>query len=102
MAYVGGTVLPTRAMELNDMAYSDTRSDAYQAIKPTAGDLRDRCAAALRGAALTADEVAERINETVLAVRPRMTELAQAGRIVKTIMRRPNASGKKAAVWMAA
>lgn len=48
---------------------------------------------------LTADEVAQRLNLSVLSVRPRVSELNKFGWIVKTGERRKNASGMSAAVW---
>lgn len=48
---------------------------------------------------LTADEIAARLAESVLAVRPRVSELFHAGLIEKTGERRPNASGLNAHVW---
>ena len=50
-------------------------------------------------AGLTADEIAARLDESVLAVRPRVSELFHAGLIAKTGERRPNASGLAAHVW---
>jgi hypothetical protein len=48
---------------------------------------------------LTADEIAARLEESVLAVRPRVSELFHAGRIAKSGERRRNASGLSAHVW---
>jgi predicted ArsR family transcriptional regulator len=50
-------------------------------------------------AGLTADEIAAKLAESVLAVRPRVSELFHAGLIEKTGERRPNASGLNAHVW---
>lgn len=47
---------------------------------------------------LTADQAAAVIGESVLATRPRVTELLQAGLIEKTTERRTNASGMRATV----
>jgi hypothetical protein len=47
----------------------------------------------------TADECAAVLGESVLAVRPRTTELKRLGLITDTGERRPNASGKRAIVW---
>jgi hypothetical protein len=66
-------------------------------------------AATLRGLAyrllsrerLTADEVAQRIGRSVLAIRPRVSELGAQGLVVKTEERRLNTSGKAAVVWTA-
>ena len=48
---------------------------------------------------LTADEIAAKLEETVLAIRPRVSELFHAGLIEKSGERRPNASGLHAHVW---
>lgn len=52
-------------------------------------------------AGLTADEVAAKLGRSVLSVRPRVSELANAKRpwIIRTGERRKNASGQTAAVW---
>jgi hypothetical protein len=47
----------------------------------------------------TADECAAVLGESVLAIRPRLTELKRLGLITDTGERRPNASGKRAIVW---
>lgn len=47
----------------------------------------------------TADEVAARLNQSPLTIRPRVSELRTAGKIRDTGTRRRNASGKSAAVW---
>lgn len=49
----------------------------------------------------TADEVAEALHMSVLTVRPRVTELKAMGKLVDTRLRRPNKSGRKAAVLKA-
>lgn len=49
--------------------------------------------------AATADECAEELGESVLAVRPRLSELRAAGKLEDTGQRRRNASGKLATVW---
>jgi hypothetical protein len=53
---------------------------------------------------LTADEVARRLGRSVLSIRPRVSELANAERpwIARTGARRKNESGRWAAVWRAA
>jgi len=48
---------------------------------------------------LTADEAAVLLNESVLAIRPRFSELRLQEKIVDTKQRRANSSGKKAIVW---
>jgi len=81
------------------------RRAAREAMQPRVALLRDRVLAAITAAGtvgLTADETAARIAETPWAVRPRVTELYQAGLILPTDCRRTNASGRTATVWRAA
>jgi predicted ArsR family transcriptional regulator len=52
-------------------------------------------------AGLTADEIAAALGESVLAVRPRVSELFHDGLIGKTGERRRNHSGLSAYVWRA-
>lgn len=47
---------------------------------------------------MTADECAARLNAKEFSIRPRLTELKRLGRVVDTGTRRPNASGRSAAV----
>lgn len=48
---------------------------------------------------LTADQCAEILNLSPLTVRPRFTELSQAGLIIATTEKRLNRSGRRAQVW---
>lgn len=81
-----------------------TSRDAAKALMGRSHHLRDRCLTAIRSAGragLTADETAAMIGETVLAVRPRITELLANKKVERTGERRKNASGVSAAVWRA-
>lgn len=78
-----------------------TSRQAAQQMQATAPTLRDKVLAALRQRPLTADETAAAIGKTILATRPRLSELSAAGLIVETSKRRRNSSGKLAAVWRA-
>lgn len=49
--------------------------------------------------AMTADECASRLHLSVLAIRPRFSELRAKHEIVDTGVRHRNASGKRAVVW---
>jgi predicted ArsR family transcriptional regulator len=65
--------------------------------------MRDRVLSTLQAfpEGLTADEVATLMDSTVLAVRPRVTELVNASMVfAKAHVRRPNASGRTAQVWV--
>ena len=83
-----------------------TSQDAARAMRGKAETLREKVfdeIAAAGPSGLTADQVAARLGETVLAVRPRLSELYHAtpSRIIKTGERRTNDSGMKAFVWRA-
>lgn len=78
----------------------DTSREAAEEIAPTAPQLRARALAVLeRSNGLTADEVAGRLGLSILAIRPRVTELARMGKVRDSGARRRNASGKRAIVW---
>lgn len=79
----------------------ETAKAAAGAMAPKAGLLRDRVLAAIRLAPSTPDEVATHLGETVLAVRPRVSELSKLGKVIDTGQRRKNASGRPAIVWKA-
>jgi DNA-directed RNA polymerase specialized sigma24 family protein len=79
-----------------------TSKDAAKAMEKRAAPLRDRALSAIAQAGelgMTADEAAEYVGCTVLAMRPRITELRQLNQIVRTKHRRANASGVKAWAW---
>ena len=79
-----------------------TSKEAAKAMAPRASILRERALAALKAhGPMTADEVADRLGESVLAIRPRVSELVAAGLAVPTVLRRTNASGMSARVWSA-
>jgi len=66
---------------------------------------RTRCAIInllARGPALTADALADRLDLSILYVRPRVSELVKQARIVASGDRGLNASGKSAQKWMVA
>jgi len=48
----------------------------------------------------TPDEIAARLHLSILAVRPRCSELFRRGKIKDSGLRRKNASGKTAVVWV--
>lgn len=78
----------------------DTSRAAAVSMSHTAPILRQMCLKALteHGPA-TADEVADRLELSVLSVRPRFTEMLHGGLIADTGSRRANASGRMAKVW---
>jgi hypothetical protein len=78
--------------------FRGTSSIAARRIARHATALRDRVHAFLKTnypTAFTADEVADRLCVSVLSARPRITELHR-GMIIKTDLRRKNASGMTA------
>jgi DNA-directed RNA polymerase specialized sigma24 family protein len=80
---------------------SDTSEEAADALYDSLPGLRAAVLqayveAGTRG--LTPDECASAIGETVLAVRPRVTEMLQAGLLERTGEKRRNASGMRANV----
>ena len=90
-----------RPMPLAYAGGSDTSEDAAESQASRAEQLRERALRAYRDAGargLTADECARVLGATVLAVRPRVTELRQLGWITRTGERRRNESGLNASV----
>jgi predicted ArsR family transcriptional regulator len=80
-----------------------TSREAAEAMAPRAATLRARAFEAIcKHDGLTADQCAKLLKESVLAIRPRITELSAMGKITETIWRRRNASGRKAIVWICA
>ena len=85
---------------------NETTSKAAAArIEPRAGTLRMACLNVYRQDALhgiggqTADEVAACLGKSILAIRPRITELLKAGWLIETDKTRPNSvSGAAATV----
>lgn len=82
-----------------------TSEEAARRIAPAAKNLRANVLALLIDAApasLSADEIAVRLSRSILSVRPRVSELAAAGKIRRADGRARNASGMSAATWRAA
>lgn len=79
----------------------DTSEEAAESMRNSAPTLRAKAMEIIRRTPSTADEVAATLNQTVLAIRPRITELFKMGRIEDTGYRRKNASGRRAVVWAA-
>lgn len=78
-----------------------TSKAAAEAIAPRAVVLKELVLAEIKRKPGTADEVASRLRQTVLAVRPRCTELGKLGLVVDAGIRRSNVSGRSAIVWRA-
>ena len=79
----------------------DTSKDAAESMAGRAPTLRQKCFAELLQGQGTADEVADALGVSILAVRPRFTELLALGKIADTGRRRTNKSGRMAKVWYA-
>lgn len=83
-------------------AYRHAPETSHAAASSVAPDLTERQLAALRAIRerpRSADEVARALRITVLAARPRVSELRDAGLISDTGVRAVNASGRRAVVW---
>lgn len=104
MSRIAETMIPEPYGGMPGFKERTTSRSAARAVAASAPLLRERVFAAIRAAGergLTPDEAAAKIGETVLATRPRVTELSKGGRIVETGERRTNASGLKAKCWKA-
>ena len=76
-----------------------TSKQAASEAAVTAASLRLQVLNELKKASGTADEIANRLNMSVLSVRPRFSELVRLGHILDSGLRRKNLSGKSATVW---
>jgi hypothetical protein len=75
--------------------------EAARQVASDAGRLRAAVLQVLAAAGpSTPDEIAKHLGESVLAIRPRCSELIALGRVCKTQQRRENRSGKLATVLM--
>lgn len=82
----------------------DTSIAAATALAPKLGRLQLMSETAIRDAGqygLTADELAARLGMDRWSIQPRTSELRRKGLIRDSGLRRPNATGKQAIVWIA-
>ena len=82
----------------------DTSIAAANALAPKLGRLQRLAENAIRKAGqygLTADELAARLGMDRWSIQPRTSELRRKGLIRDSGLRRPNATGKQAIVWIA-
>ena len=80
----------------------DTSEKAAKDMKSRAPLLRERTLEQISNSTgLTADEIAANLGESILSIRPRVSELAKRGVVIKTDRTRRNHSGKAAIVWRA-
>ena len=83
-------------------APTDTSEAAAEDMKSRAPLLRERTLEQLSNSTgLTADEIAANLGESILSIRPRVSELAKRGLVIKTDRTRLNHSGTAAIVWRA-
>jgi len=79
-----------------------TSKEAAEAVAPDAATMRASALFYLGQnypGGFTADEVASGLGLSVLSIRPRISELNNAGKIERTGERRKNQSGHSAIVW---
>ena len=83
--------------------WKDTLPSLEAAVKmsPKAETLRNKVYQALKTKSMTADETADLLGESILAIRPRFSELKKMRLIADSGARRRNASGCRATVWVA-
>lgn len=82
----------------------ETSIAAADALAPKLGRLQAMALAEYRAvypAGLTADELAARLELDRYSIQPRTSELRRKGLIRDSGIRRPNATGKQAIVWVA-
>lgn len=78
---------------------TDTSRLSAEAIAPKVETLREQALAVIRERPSTADEVAEAINESILNVRPRCTELSKLGLTMDSGLRRKNKFNRSCIVY---
>jgi hypothetical protein len=79
-----------------------TSQQAAQATTSSAEYLRRRVLDRIRQSPCTADECASALDESILSVRPRVSELRALAKITDSGLRRKNQSGHTAIVWRTA
>ena|ERR1700746_2275011 len=77
----------------------ETSKAAAQSMEPICTQIQKDCLFTLMFCPQTADEIAGQLNMSILAIRPRISELLRKGKIEDSGERRPNSSGKNAIVW---
>jgi hypothetical protein len=78
--------------------------DAANAIAPIAGTLRDQVREVIASSpsGITADNIARKLNRSILSIRPRVAELHRLGEVRQSGARGKNESGMTAALWVMA
>lgn len=91
---------PARYPSVPGFKARDTSREAAERIATRVPKLQAMCLDALRGCGpLTADQCAAQLGIDKYSIRPRFSELSDAGAIRDTGERRRNSSGKSAIVW---
>jgi len=80
---------------------TDTSRQAAESILARSANLQDRVFDVIKERPSTADEVAEALGESVLSVRPRVSELRALNKVAPTTARRNNRFGRSQIVWSA-
>jgi len=78
---------------------TDTSKAAAEAMQSKAGCLREQCLELLYKGDYTADELAAILGKSILAIRPRISELVAQRKIWDSGKRHANETMKKAIVW---
>jgi len=76
-----------------------TSKEAAEQMDTRVALLRTRCCHLLMYGDYTADELAHLMGESILSIRPRISELKAKQLVFDTGVRRKNQSGKSAIVW---
>lgn len=95
---INGALVP-RYPNVPGFKAQETSKQAATEMNEKASGLQLDCLMILNHGERTADEIASRLNKSILAIRPRLSELLRKGKIEDSGERRPNASGKMAIVW---
>lgn len=78
---------------------TDTSRSAARSVAGSAQAMQARVLDLLRLQDMTTDEAAAELGASVLAIRPRFSELRAIGKIIDSGKRRRNESGRSAIVW---
>jgi hypothetical protein len=94
--------MPAAYPEVPGAKGRETSVAAAQAIAPRAPTLRERVLAEIRRRPGTPEDIARRIKEPVMNVRPRFSELSSMGLLEDSGKRGKAMGGRKAIVWRCA
>lgn len=100
-ALLGDTPYASRYPQTPGFKEETTSREAGESMADRAKTLRGAVLASIKEMPGTADEIAARLRESVLSIRPRLSELRTQSQIMPSGARRKNESGKSAIVWRA-